>query len=262
MRYGVTGNGILEEAEGMEAFWNQDWKGSVIICPGGGYQWLSPREGEPVAKAFAALGWKPWILYYSVAGPGEVLGTEPVKQAAEAVKMVRMWETEKPVFLCGFSAGGHVAASLGVLWNEPEIFSKDQAESIRPDGLILGYPVISAGEWAHRGSFEMLAGDDLEKQQFFSLENHVDQDTPPVFLWHTAEDPTVPVENSLLFVKQLSKYKIPFEYHVYPFGKHGLSLATDEVAEPDKERFADPHVAGWIKLCGEWMDEMAAGRKK
>ena len=101
----VTGNGILEEAEGMEAFWNQDWKGSVIICPGGGYQWLSPREGEPVAKAFAALGWKPWILYYSVAGPGEVLGTEPVKQAAEAVKMVRMWETEKPVFLCGFQQG-------------------------------------------------------------------------------------------------------------------------------------------------------------
>lgn len=262
MRYGVTGNGILEEAEGMEAFRNQDWKGSVIICPGGGYQWLSPREGEPVAKAFAALGWKPWILYYSVAGPGEVLGTEPVKQAAEAVKMVRMWEPEKPVFLCGFSAGGHVAASLGVLWNEPEIFSKDQAESIRPDGLILGYPVISAGKWAHRGSFEMLAGDDLEKQQFFSLENHVDQKTPPVFLWHTAEDPTVPVENSLLFVKQLSKYKIPFEYHVYPFGEHGLSLATDEVAEPDKERFADPHVAGWMKLCGEWMDEMAAGRKK
>ena len=87
MRYGVMGNGILEEAEGMEAFWNQDWKGSVIICPGGGYQWLSPREGEPVAKAFAALGWKPWILYYSVAGPGEVLGTEPVKQAAEAVKI-------------------------------------------------------------------------------------------------------------------------------------------------------------------------------
>ena len=118
----------------------------------------------------------------------------------------------------------------------------------------LGYPVISAGEWAHRGSFEMLAGDDLEKQQFFSLENHVDQEIPPVFLWHTAEDPTVPVENSLFFVKQLSKYKIPFEYHVYPFGKHGLSLATDEVAEPDKERFADPHVAGWIKLCGSgWM---------
>ena len=73
MRYGVTGNGILEEAEGMEAFRNQDWKGSVIICPGGGYQWLSPREGEPVAKAFAALGWKPWILYYSVAGPGEAV---------------------------------------------------------------------------------------------------------------------------------------------------------------------------------------------
>ena len=111
----------------------------------------------------------------------------------------------KPVFLCGFSAGGHVAASLGVLWNEPEIFSKDQAESIRPDGLILGYPVISAGEWAHRGSFEMLAGDDLEKQQFFSLENHVDQEIPPVFLWHTAEDPTVPVENSPVFCKTAVK---------------------------------------------------------
>ena len=234
MRYGVMGNGILEESEGMEAFWSQEWKGSVIICPGGGYQWLSPREGEPVARAFAALGWKPWILYYSVAGPGKVLGTEPVKQAAEAVEMVRRWEPGKPVFLCGFSAGGHVAASLGVLWNEPGVFGDKKPENIRPDGLILGYPVISAGEWAHRGSFEMLAG----------------------------EDPAVPVENSLIFAKQLSKYKVPFEFHVYPFGEHGLSLATDEVAEPDKERFADPHVAGWIKLCGEWMDEMAAGRKK
>lgn len=256
MRYGVMGNGILEESEGMEAFWSQEWKGSVIICPGGGYQWLSPREGEPVARAFAALGWKPWILYYSVAGPGEVLGTKPVKQAAEAVKMVRRWEAETPVFLCGFSAGGHVAASLGVLWNEPGLFGEKEPEDIRPDGLILGYPVISAGEWAHRESFQMLAGDDLEKQRFFSLENHVDQGTPPVFLWHTAEDPEVPVENSLLFVKQLSKYKVPFEFHVYPFGEHGLSLATEEVEEAEKNRFADSHVAGWMKLCGEWMDEI------
>ena len=155
-----------------------------------------------------------------------------------------------------------MAASLGVLWNEPGVFGDKKPENIRPDGLILGYPVISAGEWAHRGSFEMLAGEEPEKQQFFSLENHVDPETPPVFLWHTAEDPAVPVENSLIFAKQLSKYKVPFEFHVYPFGEHGLSLATDEVAEPDKERFADPHVAGWIKLCGEWMDEMAAGRKK
>ena len=256
MRYGVMGNGILEESEGMEAFWSQEWKGSVVICPGGGYQWLSPREGEPVARAFAALGWKPWILYYSVAGPEEVLGTEPVKQAAEAVEIVRRWEPEKPVFLCGFSAGGHVAASLGVLWNEPGVFGDKKPENIRPDGLILGYPVISAGEWAHRGSFEMLAGKEPEKQQFFSLENHVDLETPPVFLWHTAEDSLVPVENSLIFAKQLSKYKIPFEFHVYPFGEHGLSLATEEVEEAEKKRFADAHVAGWMKLCGEWMDEM------
>lgn len=261
MRYGLTGEGILEETEGMENVWNQDWKGSVIICPGGGYQWLSPREGEPVAKAFAELGWKPWILYYSVAGTGEILGTKPVKQAAEAVKTVRMWESEKPVFLCGFSAGGHVAASLGVLWNKSEVFPGVPNVNIRPDGLILGYPVISSGEWAHRGSFEMLAGDDLEKQKFFSLECHVDSKTPPVFLWHTAQDLGVPVENSLIFAKQLSNHKIPFEFHVYPFGEHGLSLATKEVEEPKKRRFADPHVAGWIKLCGEWMDEMAAGRK-
>ena len=102
MRYGVMGNGILEESEGMEAFWNQDWKGSVIICPGGGYQWLSPREGEPVARTFAALGWKPWILYYSVAGPGEVLGTEPVKQAAEAVEMAAGGSPETPYFYVDF----------------------------------------------------------------------------------------------------------------------------------------------------------------
>lgn len=255
MRYELEEKGILEETEGMETVWDRPWKGQVIICPGGGYQWLSPREGEPVARAFASLGWKPWILYYRVAAEGEILGTAPVRQAAEAVGLVRGKEQELPVFLCGFSAGGHVAASLGVLWNKPGIFDGADPGRIRPDGLILGYPVITAGKWAHRKSMERLAGKDQKAWQRFSLENQIDRETPPVFLWHTAADSTVPVENSLVFAQKLSEYKVPFELHIYPFGVHGLSLAVKEVEEPEKGRLADAHVAGWMRECGEWMEK-------
>lgn len=135
-------------------------KGNVIICPGGAYRWHSPREALPVAKAFAAQGWKPWILYYKVSVHGEVLGTAPLCQAAAAVRKVRAASPGRPVILCGFSAGGHVAASLGVHWNDEHLFAWEDCSVIRPDGLILGYPVITAGKYAHRESMEMLAGPD------------------------------------------------------------------------------------------------------
>jgi acetyl esterase/lipase len=155
--------------------------------------------------------------------------------------------TGAPVFVCGFSAGGHLAATLGVHWKKLGLQ--------RPDGLILCYPVITAvPELCNEESLHNLAGDG--DRGFYSLEDHVSPDTPPAFLWHTAGDESVPVENSLRFASALSRAGVPFELHVYPFGAHGLSLATEEVAQPENRRVPDPHVAGWIRECGEWMDVM------
>lgn len=236
-------------------------KGNVIICPGGAYRWHSPREALPVAKAFAAQGWKPWILYYTVSVHGETLGTAPLCQAAGAVRRVRAASPGRPVILCGFSAGGHVAASLGVHWNDECLFAGEDRSVIRPDGLILGYPVITAGKYAHRESMEMLAGPDpaaaegnLAGPGYYGLEAHVDEQTPPAFIWHTAGDSTVAVQNSLCFAESLAAKGVPFEMHIYPYGEHGLSLATMEVEEPEKHRYADAHVAGWFEQCVQWLD--------
>ena len=248
-------------------------KGNVIICPGGAYRWHSPREALPVAKAFAAQGWKPWILYYTVSVHGETLGTAPLCQAAGAVRRVRAASPGRPVILCGFSAGGHVAASLGVHWNDECLFAGEDRSVIRPDGLILGYPVITAGKYAHRESMEMLAGPDpaaVEEDSagsdpaaaegdpagpgYYGLEAYVDAQTPPAFIWHTAGDSTVAVQNSLCFAESLAAKGVPFEMHIYPYGEHGLSLATMEVEEPEKHRYADAHVAGWFEQCVQWLD--------
>lgn len=217
-----------------------DCKGTVVICPGGGYEWLSPREGEPVARAFLEHGWAAAVLYYTV---GHGLGTLPLRQLGEAVSRVK---ERGPVVVCGFSAGGHLAASLGVHWKDMGL--------IRPEGLILCYPVISAGRYGHQTSIQNLAGQG--DPSFFSLERHVTANVPPVFLWHTQADPEVPVQNSLLFANAMAEAGVEYELLIYPKGVHGLSLATPEVEEPEKGRFADPHIAGWFRNCLDWLNTL------
>ena len=224
-------------------------KAIIVICPGGAYQWLSPREAEPVARAFEAMGHETSILRYTVRSAEDAppLGLEPVRQLSERVARLRRESGGAPIFVCGFSAGGHLAATLGVHWKTLGLS--------RPDGLILCYPVITAEEGlCNAESIRSIApeGD----REFFSLEKHVSPDTPPAFLWHTAADNSVPVENSLMFATAMKRSGVPFELHVYPFGEHGLSLATDEVAQFDKGRLPDPHGAGWVRECGDWLEQM------
>jgi acetyl esterase/lipase len=235
--------------------------GSVIICPGGAYRFLSPREAEPVARRFLERGWRPYILRYSV---GENLGTAPLEEAAEAVRLVREQDAaagrKRPVVVCGFSAGGHLAASLGVHWNNPAVFPGAASRILRrPDALVLCYPVISAGPFAHRESIERLAGTGAAggaDDDFFSLEKHAGADTPPAFIWHTAADELVPVQNSLLFTEALVRSGVPVDLHVFPRGVHGLSLATPEVDEPEEGRLSDPYIARWFDLCVEWLNSI------
>ena len=219
----------------------------IVICPGGGYEWVSEREAEPIALKFVGAGYHAVVLHYSVA-PAAHYPTA-LRQLAWTVAHLREHAAEyhidpNKVVVAGFSAGGHLAASLGVHWRELGL--------PRPDGMILGYPVITAGKYAHRGSIQNLAGSD--DPGWYSLETQVTADTPPAFFWHTVTDPEVPVQNSLLLAGALSAAGVRYEMHLYPRGVHGLSLATPEVDEPEKHRVADPHIAGWFGQCLEWLD--------
>lgn len=222
-------------------------KGIVIICPGGGYEWLSPREAVPVANAFWRGGWMGAVLYYAV---GHKLGTMPLEQLGAAVSLMREEYPGLPVVACGFSAGGHLAASLGVHWKTLGLS--------RPDALVLGYPVITVGDYAHHGSIKNLAGDG--ETDFFSLECHVTPDMPPAFVWHTASDPEVPVQNSLMLAEAMAEVGVPFELIIFPEGVHGLSLATPEVEQPEKNRFADKRISEWFRLCLEWLDKFKSSK--
>ncbi len=219
----------------------------VLVVPGGGYQHVSPREGDPVALQFAAAGYHTAVLHYTVgAGAQNFL---PLRQISEAIGLLRENAAEwnilpDKIAVCGFSAGGHLALSAAVL-----SLPGGEAQH-RPNAVLLGYPVISAGEYAHRGSFRMLSGsDDPVDWKPFSLEDKITAEVPPVFVWHTMEDETVPVENTLLLAGALRRAGVPCEVHLFQKGAHGSSISTPEV------NAADPHRNHWVKLALEWLGE-------
>lgn len=235
---------------------------AMIVCPGGGYGFLSDREEEVVALAWLAEGFQSFVLHYGIGEHAQ--NFEPLIEACTAIRHIREHAEEYNVdpdhiFITGFSAGGHAAAAAGVLWDHEAVravFGSVPTRLGRPDGILPCYPVISAGEWAHRGSFVALAGPDVDAQQAFSLENFVNETTPPAFLWHTSDDGCVPVQNSLLFASALAKYHIPFELHVYPHGAHGLSLC-DKRTWADNPYLVNERAAGWFDLAVRWAKELS-----
>lgn len=229
---------------------------AVIICPGGAYCMVSDIEAEPVAEPYFAAGYNVFILNYSVGEKAKDF--EPLIQLASTISQIRrnseQWYTDKEkIAVCGFSAGGHLACSLGTLYNEPQ-FEKafGHKDDIRPDAMVLCYPVITSGEFAHTNSIQNVSGSNIgtEKYQWFGLDRHVDKTTPPTFLWHTSDDASVPVENSLAFAAALSAVKIPFEMHVFPHGKHGMSVCTKQV------NAESAYNARWMQLSIQWLDTL------
>lgn len=239
-------------------------RSAVLVCPGGGYGMTSSREAEAIALQFNAVGYHAFVLYYSVAPNRH---PQPLRDVSRAMCMIRdhaaEWNVDaERIAVCGFSAGGHLAASLGVHWGRTEWLDGAPGVEVganRPNALILSYPVITSGEFAHQGSFNNLLGDQPDPALLaaMSLETQVTAAaTPPTFVWHTVEDQAVPVENALLFAGALRSCGVPFELHIYPDGPHGLSLAT---AETDNGVIGSyPHVAGWMKQCIAWLDGVLA----
>ena len=219
----------------------------VLVVPGGGYSHVSAREGDPVALQFAAAGYHTAVMRYAICD--EAKNCLPLRQLAAAIGLVRQhaaaWHVQPDkIAVCGFSAGGHLALSGAVL-AVPGL-----PDLPRPNAVILGYPVITAGEYAHRGSFVQLTGtQDIAAHQRFTLEDKITPATPPVFVWHTMEDETVPVENTLLLLNALHKAGVPCEAHLFEKGRHGTSISTPEVDADSAHRNR------WVKLAVEWLND-------
>lgn len=237
----------------------------VIICPGGGYEFLSNREAEQFALQWNARGVNAAVLWYAVAPerfPTALL------QLATAVALVHekseQWGVDpEQIFLEGSSAGGHLAACYGVFWRKPYLrealgIGEESEELLRTAGLILNYPVISAGEYAHEGSFRSLMGEfaqDEARREELSIEKQVNADMPPVFLWHGGEDATVPPENSLLLAMACRQAGVPVELHLYMKGGHGLGLAN-ELTQATDGYGIEPACESWMELAYIWMMEV------
>lgn len=235
----------------------------VLLCPGGGYGYTSDREAEPIALQFLAMGYHAAVLRYSCA-PARY--PTALLELAQSVLLIReragQWhvDTDKLV-IQGCSAGGHLAACYAMFWDRQWLRERagvadPDRELLRPNGLLLCYPVITSGEFAHRGSYENLLGDLPDRARLLedlSLEGQVSGAVPPTFVWHTYEDQAVPVENSLLLVSALRRAGIPTEFHMYPKGGHGLALAT-ALTQTSDGRCVQPQCAGWIDLAHTWLE--------
>ena len=230
----------------------------VIVCPGGGYGGTSDREAEIIALQFTAMGYHAAVLRYSVA---PAVFPTAMLELGKSVSICRSHAKEwyinpQQIVVCGFSAGGHMAASFCMFWSEPWVSERLEvsSESLRPNGMILGYPVITAGEFAHLGSIRNILGDSFEeKRDTMSLEHYVNKSVPRTFIWHTFEDQGVPVQNSLLLVNELVKQNIATEFHIFEKGGHGMALGN-RLTQGNSGFGVNHACAVWIELVHNWLE--------
>jgi acetyl esterase/lipase len=227
-------------------------KPCVIICPGGGYRILaSEHEGTDVAKYFNSIGIHALVLKYRIPSddhqPDKKIA--PLQDAQRAVQLVREhakdWKVDpSKVGIMGFSAGGHLASSLAVHYDDIKIKENNKI-SVRPDFQILGYPVISFSKFSHVGSRKNLLGKDSTESMmnYFSNEMHVNSNTPIAFLVHAKDDKVVPIENSFIYVDALKSNGVEAELFVYETGGHGFGMINKTSSE------------SWINAMKSWLQK-------
>lgn len=260
---------------------------AVVVCPGGGYLGTSDREAEPVALRFSGLGYQAFVLRYSTYSkepglvPSQMTGAadspfpQPLYDLAQAVKTIREksaeWRVDPDrIAVAGFSAGGHLAASLGVHWKDDFLIDKlgAKSEDWRPNALILAYPLLDFPDMRRRfghlqdpqgrGILELsnrvifgVSHPTEEQLAALSPAGFVSETTPPAFIWHTAGDELIHSSHSLQFALALADHGVPYELHVFERGGHGLTLADPSIANLEKEIM--PDVAVWFDLAAKWL---------
>lgn len=245
---------------------DEAWKkrDAILVIPGGGYSCVcSDREGEPIALAFLSRGVNAFVLHYSVGK--KAVFPRPLIDASLAMKHIKEHAEEyhidpERVFCTGFSAGGHLAASLGTFWNIPEITEAGIPEGInKPAGMILCYAVLIGGEGAHKGSFYNILGktDPTDEElSRWSIEKHIGEQTVPAFFMHTSNDPVVPVRNALDTASVMAAQHKKFELHIYPDGPHGVALGDWQTGRGNKA-CDDAKIAEWVENAVYWMTNRA-----
>ncbi|TVT29724.1 alpha/beta hydrolase [Salinicoccus cyprini] len=282
---------------GEDAVHQKEGRPAVVICPGGSYMYVSDREAEPVGYEFLAKGYHVFILRYSTIGTAmrkekgrvnrdelyqaagmveadAVLGSEfpgPLLELTKTITFIRENCHEfnvdpDRIGVLGFSAGGHLAASLGVHWHSEWLRDLTETESrwYRPNFQILAYPILDymlnreiaesrgIGDPRYMSTASrMIFGPEIKEEilERAHIRAHVSASTPPTFIWHTVEDKLVFVENSLDFAKALETHQVPWELHTFKSGSHGLSLATEATG------MADARASQWTPLMFSWLEE-------
>lgn len=242
-------------------------RNAMLVIPGGGYRNVcTDREGEPIALAFAARGYNCFVLNYRVSRDTDRYPAQLV-DASRAIVYIkdnaeRFNIDPERVFTVGFSAGGHLSGSCAVLHKEPGVLDALGIEQGRnkPRASILAYPVVTAMAETHRSSFEFLLGmpfdeipEDMKKKM--SLEEAVDSDTAPMFIWHTVSDALVPCTGSLMLATACYRRGVPVTLRLYPYGPHGLALSTPMTmcGNPD---YVQPIAEEWVDKACEWIDTL------
>lgn len=258
---------------------------AVLICPGGAYLCCSDREAEPVALAFARMGYQAFVLRYSIYGAHAFAQKPPIPERKECIhpapildiarafvcihQHAQEWRVDTDrIAICGFSAGGHNCAMYSTHWSKPIITENLKVDKslLKPAACILGYPLtdylymkdyVSGDEGAEelfdKGNTALLGSNWKNDDKLLELSpaRKVDKDVPPTFIWATSEDNLVPVAHSTLYATALANQGIPFEIHIFEEGDHGLALSDQSTAGRKSEINRD--AAQWINLCSEWL---------
>ncbi len=259
-RQGAEGGRLLcwiwRTPEAISPLWRK--RPAALVIPGGGYQHVSPREAEPVAMRFLAKGYTAFVLEYSV-----LPSRFPValREAAMAMRYIREHAREMEVdphmvAAIGFSAGGHLCGTLGTMFDCPEAADIAPGEMLRPDALGLCYPVAVSWGKTHVGSFENLTGKDPVLWERLSLDKLVRPDMPPAYLWHTWDDETVPVRNSLILAQALDEAGVSFAMHIYRSGPHGMSVADEQSYPVQKVPEKSKDVVEWPEKMMQFFEEI------
>ena len=239
-------------------------KDAIIIVPGGAYHHVcADREGESVAIAYAARGLSAFVLEYTVPPSDR---NQPLLELSRAMEYLKKHADEYSInpdriFVIGFSAGGHMVGTFSTMYNEAEKMLGLPEDFLRPAGTVYSYPVVTAMCETHVGTYENLLGKpfsqltDEEKTQF-SNELHVTRDTPPAFIWHTANDASVVPYGSLRLAESYARAGVNVELHLYPKGPHGMALALAHTGLGTEE-YEDLRVAKWLDLSVEWMKNLS-----